>query len=294
MRRIITSLPIAFTLLGCSPEATQNAPTDEDWWIVFNSMRSGEGDLYAVHPDTGEVRPVLQSPAPEGGARYDQARDRLIFHRFEGDTPILTGFDETLFADPEGGVPLQWSPDGLHVAYTLIGDGTQTIFLARPDLSEPRALEDGPVRDSYPIYSPDGQRLAFVRRLENGSDVHIADLQTGVIERVTYREAYVGHPGWSPDGTRLVFDTLQDGEIDIAVLDLETGAVDIVASRPGYDLNPTWSPDGELIAWAGGSDDGYDIYVVALGTGEITKLTEHPANDAGPIFATVSALRIDP
>lgn len=278
-------------LAGCQPH-TPAAESPQDWWIAFNSMRSGDGDIYAIHPETRQLREVVVSPAPEGGVRYDAARDRVVFHRFDSEeTPILNTLDAVLFADPEGGVPLQWSPDGHTVAYTQIIDDVRTLFLANTDLSDARPVPNGGASDNYPIFSPNADRLAFVRRLEGGSDIHILNLQTRQIERVTRLEAYIGHPGWSPDGTRLVFDTFVGEEVEIATVDIATGEVAVVAERPGYDLNPTWSPDGRLIAWAGGSEEGFDIYAVELATGEIRKLTEHPANDAGPAFIPASALR---
>ena len=55
--------------LGCAPAGRET--------LVFASARSGSGDLYRLNL-MGQAEALIASPAPEGGPRYDAARERLI------------------------------------------------------------------------------------------------------------------------------------------------------------------------------------------------------------------------
>lgn len=281
--------------------ARQTGPADDASWIVFQSARSGDGDLYATDPATGELVHLLDSPHPEGGVRYDAARGRLVHQRFPVDDGpvVLWSGEEMLFEDPNGDQPPAWSPTGEWIAYVAVrpgsqGDEQQDLYLARADGTGEVRLTDDDTIDRYPTWSPDGARIAFARRVESGWDLYSIDVnQEGAgPERLTEMDEYLGHPSWSPDGTRIAFDKLYDGQTEIAVLDLGSGDVVRVTHRHGNDMAPNWAPDGTSLVFAGepkGSGN-WDVWSVALASGTITRITQAEGYDGAPVYVPGSVL----
>lgn len=290
---VILVLPLVGACIGADP------PSGLDrYGIVFASGRSGNGDLYVAYPGTGEVSPLVAGPVAAGVPRYDASQDRLLYTQFreaDGRAVVMDGTTE-LFDDPSGESGPAWSPSGRAVAYSLLREGREDLFVASTDLSSARRLTDDEVPDRYPAWSPDGRSVAFARQAAGGWDLYVAedlDADDGPsIRRLTERGAYVGHPAWSPDGERIAFDTEIDGDSDIAVLELATGEVTRLTERAGNELVPAWSPGGGTIAFAGepAGSGNWDIWSVDVESGDITRLTRDPAFDGGPVYASAAAI----
>ena len=93
--------------------------------------------------------------------------------------------------------------DGL-IAYASGGD----IYVGDPATGETRTIVSGPQRDSWPIFSPDGTRLAFLR-----GDVETEDASIVVVRADGSNERVAMQPGfsqrgvgftWTPDGASIL------------------------------------------------------------------------------------------
>src|SRR5262249_11598302 len=105
--------------------------------------------------------------------------------RPRGEARPMTARDP--WAIPRVGSPKP-SPDGasLVVAVTTYdlekNQGRSRIWLASmaPGGAEPRALTSAEVSSAEPAFSPDGKRLAFVRKVENAkAQLHVMPLDGG-------------------------------------------------------------------------------------------------------------------
>lgn len=117
-----------------------------------------------------------------------------------------------------------WSPDSLHIAFIRWGDERlcrggplceTNVFVADADGSDAVRLNRVPATADEPIWSPDGQWIAYrqVDRSVNGSGAGaVADGATGIVivhpdgtnER-PIAAAGVGDVGWSPDSEHVRF-----------------------------------------------------------------------------------------
>jgi dipeptidyl aminopeptidase/acylaminoacyl peptidase len=59
--------------------------------------------------------------------------------------------------------------------------------------------------ETQPVWSPDGTRFAFLRRVEGRNQIFLLPTAGGEAEQWTRHETAVSQPAWSPDGSRLYF-----------------------------------------------------------------------------------------
>ena len=104
-----------------------------------------------------------------------------------------------------------------------------------------------------PAWSPDGQRLAFVRT--SGLWIMNGD---GTRQRILARAHNPGFPTWSPNGRRIAF-LFRDGPgyaVALAVVNADgSGLRKLAAADPSVvwpNGRLSWSPDGSWIAFTGG------------------------------------------
>ncbi len=138
-------------------------------------------------------------------------------------------------------------------------------------------------RDYEPVWSPDGNRIAFVRHgvSSGGGDVYLMNADgSGLVRRTTGIAFH--SPAWSPDGNTLAVGSghLYQGDILLLSLGDNQGNPIFLASM---GTEPEWSPDGKRIAFVSLSgDDGYHaLHVVnADGSGSYAlTLRDHGAID---------------
>ena len=110
---------------------------------------------------------------------------------------------------------LQIAPDGRRVVFVLTSMGKNSngeyryfrhLYLVALEAKRPPVqLTFGERSDSSPVWSPDGQRIAFVRRHGKKPQIWILPLTGGEAYRVTDARFGASRPRWSPDGTKILF-----------------------------------------------------------------------------------------
>lgn len=191
------------------------------------------------------------------------------------------------------------SPDGQRVAFTVstidpeadeyrtdIWLASATDFGARPEI-HPRALTQGPKKNSAPRWSPDGKTIAFLSDRERDKpQLYVMPSSGGDARRLTELPLGAMPASWAPDGTRLLFAARVpnsappaesearkrweqrprhvtkasykadgqgytfDARTHLFVVDVTSGAVRQITDGDVEDRAESWSPDGTRIAWS--------------------------------------------
>lgn len=194
--------------------------------------------------------------------------------------PILlsTPRPVTAAAGTEGLAAL--SPAGDRVAYVRFAEGTQTghLELIGVEGGSPLALTANET-DTYPVFSPDGQHLAFLRCEDAGCRPYRVSA-LGTDERLLADiTAQPSGLDWSPDGRFLAYveQAAPDSPAHLSLLDLTTGERRPLTSPPMTvlgDLFPTFSPDGSQIAFVRRTDAvNGDLLTVPVAGGDPVALS---------------------
>ena len=127
------------------------------------------------------------------------------------------------------------------IAYAKVGG----IFAMNPDGSDQVQITVG--EDLDPVWSPDGQRIAFVRRAGGMQSVRVVNSNgTGDSPVTSPIAGAVETPTWSSDGGRIAFTVDQE---DIWVVNVDGSGLTQITGTPNEEAYLSWAPDGSRIAF---------------------------------------------
>ena len=138
---------------------------------------------------------------------------------------ICTFFSLSIFADETARAfgamdvfELEWasdpqiSPDGQEVIYRRMGFDIMkdkrrgNLWRVRADGENHQKLTNFEGNETSPQWSPDGQRIAYVRNAgKEGAEIYVLWLDSGRSARITHVEGSPSHLRWSPTGTHIAF-----------------------------------------------------------------------------------------
>jgi Tol biopolymer transport system component len=131
------------------------------------------------------------------------------------------------------------------------------LHTVAPDGSGLAPLTGSEGWDSYPAWSPHGERLLFVRTTPRSSDLwdFVSELclvnPDGTGLTTVMRTDWVTiRPAWSPDGKRIIFaSTARERLYNLYVINIDGTGLTRITDGPPHAEMPAWSPDGNLIAF---------------------------------------------
>src|SRR5260370_11035253 len=131
-----------------------------------------------------------------------------------------------------------------------IGPSQSTLFIAKADGSNERALMSNSVLDYNASLSADGKWIIFTSERAGSADIYRVHSDGSGLEQLTDDPAYDDQGALSPDGKQLAFVSSRGtGSADIWVLDLQTKKARNLTHAPA-SFRPCWSPDGKWIAFS--------------------------------------------
>ncbi|MEM9533280.1 MAG: winged helix-turn-helix domain-containing protein [Pseudomonadota bacterium] len=131
-----------------------------------------------------------------------------------------------------------------------------------------------------PVWSPDGQEVAFFRYSKNTCELIIKPLVGGFERRIGDCEpSAITYLDWSPDGKELaITGPIEYSQVGgVALLDVKSGEVRSLPydkARSEHDVQPKFSPDGEQIMFRRGAYPRSDLYVLSRDGSRLTQLTD--------------------
>ena len=274
-----------------------NGDSDPQWSpdstrLAFVSKRGdGKTQIWIIPIAGGEAKQLTHTSNGASNPRWSPDGKRIIFLKDEedsaageqrkraGDDRVIMGLDdfkqqhlwvievETLDDEPE-------------LLFSLPEEGSDENI----DEDKSRRLTEGDFHVSEPCWSPDGKQIVFVSTSSPKADdtmfnglVHVVDLETRKIRKLTEHTSGESSPRWSPDGEQIAYlhSPAGYGQKDLHVIAAE-GGVSRNLTAAQLDRNadlPVWSPDGETIYFIAMDRVRWQLYSASTAEDDIRQIT---------------------
>lgn len=183
------------------------------------------------------------------------------------------------------------SADEARIAFLSHRSNQSGMYVSQGDGSNPIHLTYD-VRDSSPTWSPDGQKLAFVRFVDGVADIFSINSDGTGLRNLTSSECIELDPAWSPDGQTIAFTRFSNPNVcldgGIYFMDPDGSNPRVVFLSSSSDADPTWSPDGAQIAFSsrwGQGFQGQEIRVMNADGTDVRNITNSFHNDSAPSWS---------
>ena len=197
--------------------------------------------LFVLDLDTGEV-------GEEGGPRD------LTPGKF--DVPPFS------LAGPDG---YDVSPDGFEVCFTMNTKGSPAtstnseLYVVPIEGGEPVVITSNPAADTSPVYSPDGNYIAYRAQQRAGFEsdrfrLMVFNRGTGEVNSLTEAlDRSVTGIAWSPDSLQLFFTVEDRGREPIHTVPVEGGGIRVAVFGDARHSDVQLVPDGQSVVYSGHS-----------------------------------------
>lgn len=299
MLAALVGISLASTLLVGGGGRGETAFPGADGMIAFESERDGDGEIYSMNADGSGQTNLTRSDAWDGHPAWSPDGTRIAFTTFrDGNYEIYSmnadGTGQTrLTIAPDVDAAPGWSPDGKRIVFMSNrddsdcddwwdGDCNFDIYTMNADGSDPIRLTTNFVNDGFPVWSPDGETIAFHSSRDGNFNVYAMNADGSGQVGLTNDPAFEAKPDWSPDGEKIVFDAGTDGDFDIYTMNADGSGVAKLTNNQPDDGFPAWSPDGSTIAFASERDGNFEIYAMDTDGQNQTRLTAIAGPDDVP------------
>ena len=180
---------------------------------------------------------------------------------------------------------MSWSPGGGSVAVSCNRYGSYDVYLVEVQTGRAVRLTDGPLYAVNPVFTPDGERVLYVRLDDKWEDHEVisvapdgSDRQVVVSDTDFFDYSYggtFGYPLVSPDGERVLFRSQRSGHVNIWTVPLDGGEPEPLAPEEAEQSDAAWVPafagmtgGGQLVAYTSNRNGTLELRVADASTGE--------------------------
>src|SRR5512138_1136647 len=143
------------------------------------------------------------------------------------------------------------SPDGRQIVFTrswidkVKDERVSNLWIVDVDGNRVRELTSGNWRDSQPVWSPDGKRIAFLSDRDGTPQLHVLWVDTREVAQLTHLEQAPSAINWSPDSKMIAFNAFGPDNDPILSVKLPERPRNAQWAKPAVIVNRlAWAADG--------------------------------------------------
>ena len=209
--------------------------------IVFAATIDDNSDIYAIPAEGGRIRRLTEHPGDDSHPHWSSDGKRIMFNSPRTTPDLSVGWmeqwHEVFSMNADGGEKRQhtnhktvctfasYSPDGTKMVYRKITNTSgfswdlsnrprnSEVFIADIDGSNEVNLSNSAAFDGWPVFSPDGKRVAFSSNRAGPANVgqlYIVDIDGADLGQVTSGPWSYAQPSWEPGGRSILAYQLQE------------------------------------------------------------------------------------
>ncbi len=149
-------------------------------------------------------------------------------------------------------------------------------------------------RATRPVFSPDGNRVAFSYSSEGKSGIYVKQVGGGPPVRLTTGESDYG-PAWSPDDRNIAFLRGYGEDGVVMLIPAIGGAPRELTKLRAYGSRMSWTPDSRwlILSARESMDEPYGIWMLSAETGECRRLLpllEIPPGTSDVAFGDIASI----
>ncbi|NGP88929.1 S41 family peptidase [Fodinibius halophilus] len=288
-----------------TPRANKERHINPVWLngkVFFLSERDYTMNVWFYNPQTGESK--QQTFHSQFDVKNLDAGDNIIVYEQGGylyELDPATGSHKQIEIHVRG--DMTWArPRWVDASATSLSNaslsatGERALFQFRGEIitvpkekgSWRNLTKSSGVANRYPIWSPDGQKIAWFSDESGEYRLYISD-QKGLEEpkEIELPEpTFFFEPAWSPDGNYISYT---DTHYRLWYVNTNTGEATHVDTdgyaNPTRTLNPKWSPDSKWIAYSKRLPSQYRVIKVHnIESGETHQITDRMADSIDPVW----------
>ena len=237
------------------------SPDDRQIAFTWDGGQDGNTDIYVKLVGTETPLRLTTHPAEEISPVWSLDGLSIAFMRITKSgagiylVPALGGPERELLSGiwsawtnvPSG--RLSWSPDGRFIAFAATEKAAQTnlhLFLLSVNGLEKRQLTASDEDDRCPVFSPDGQTLAFIRGWD---EIYLLPTSGGEARRLTFDKKRIFGLAWTPDGREIIFSSARAGSPSLWKIAVSGGAPETLPPGGEQVSNLALSHQGNRLAY---------------------------------------------
>ncbi|WP_150452134.1 S9 family peptidase [Arenibacter lacus] len=200
----------------------------------------------------------------------------------------LDVFDLEYVSDP------QISPQGDWIVYRRMGfdimedKAVGNLWMVKPDGSQHQKITSREVNESSPVWSPKGDRLAFISATEEGSEIYMYWTGSGKLAKISQLPFSPSSLTWSPQGDQLAFSMHVDKPAPVAAKIPKKPKGAKWAAAPRITDRLYHERDGR-----GYIDPGFNhIFLIPADGGAVRQLTSGDYHHSGPLSWSLDGQKI--
>jgi TolB protein len=175
--------------------------------------------------------------------------------------------------------PSQAAPQGAKgkIAFASDRAGNMDIWVMNDDGMNPVQLTTTSDREVFPAWSPDGQKIAFVRGERGpGQDIWLMNADGTGQKQLTFNGEQDIMPAWSPNGSNIAFVRVDSSfNAEVYVMNATGGEEQNLTNSPyAFDEKPSWSPNGKQIAFVSDRSGAFAVHTMRSNGKYLRQLTD--------------------